>query len=60
MSSMLVFISSKAFNSPPKKTSASADSPCDLNQGADGGDMEHDFDDREEFVIVCLIGCNSA
>lgn len=49
MSSILVFISSKALNSPPRQTSALADPPCYLNQEikwwADSGDMQYDFDD---------------
>lgn len=49
MSSILVFISSKALNSPPRQTSALADPPRYLNQEikwwTDSGDMWHDFVD---------------
>lgn len=49
MSSILVFISCKAFISPPRQTSALADPPSYLNQEikwwTDSGDMQHDFDD---------------
>lgn len=49
MSSIVVFISSKAFNSPPRPTSTLADPPRYLNREikwwTDGGDTHPDFDD---------------
>lgn len=49
MSSILVFISSKAFNNLPRQTSALEDPPRHLNQKikwwTDSGDMWHDSDD---------------
>lgn len=63
MNSILVFISSKAFNSPPRQTTASADPLVYLSQEikwwTDDGDTQCDFDDAlmdfaegEEFVNV--------
>lgn len=55
MSSILVFISSKAFNSPPRQTSALADPPRFLNQEikwrTDSEDMWHDVDDAAMDLI---------
>lgn len=69
MSSILVFISSKAFNSPPRQTSALADPTRHLNQEikwwTDGGDIQHDFDDammdfaEGEGFVNCLLECDS-
>lgn len=57
MSFMLVFISSKAFNSPTRQTFALTDPPLYLNQEikwwTDSGDIQHDYDDAVmDFIEV--------
>lgn len=63
MSTILAFISNKAFNSPPGQTSALADPPCYLNQEIKGwtdrGETRNEFDDAAmdfEGLDVCLVG----